>query len=714
MKTVILLFFMILTYTGLDFAQAVFSNGTGGGDWNSGSTWQGGQVPESTSDIFVAGTDSVYTEVAVTCNSLTVLSGGKFATGTDPVIVTGTLELEADAYFYNQASSPELPGTDYILDAASYVVHSGSGTIGSETNNEFGNLVIRRNAGVTAASNLIINGNLIVDMLASNVVFRGANLTVGESHTHTVFGDVYIYKGIFSCVDVGDNNMVGIWNIHGNVYVMDTDDENYLESRIGPFSSANAAGLGIFNIDGDLIIDGGRLQLGTSSSHGLGEGIINLVGDLIMSANSGIATNHDGPLSINFVGNGTQTVSLTKSFSMTTSVYDTVKAGSDVVFNLSDSTWRSTAATSLGEFVVDGSLELVGNSNISGGGAFTLNPGCTLKIGSPDGISANDLLGNVQVTGNRIYSEEANYEYKSSEVQSLGNGLPTTVNGFAVNNTNGIVLDRNLTANASVNIINGDLDLNGNTLTLGENATLTESPGNTVTGSSGMITTTRNIGTPSALNVGGLGTELTAGADLGNTTVERYHSAANGNGNHGILRRYNIIPGQNNSGLNATLRLYYDESEMNGLNESGFELFKSADGSDDSWGGMGGTVNTTDNYVELTGVADFSHWTIGDVQSSLPVEKETDYIPTDFVLHQNFPNPFNPSTTISFSIPSEGFVTLKVYDVIGREIKTLVNEKRAVGKYEIHFDASQFTSGIYFYKLKSGNYIQTKKMILLK
>jgi photosystem II stability/assembly factor-like uncharacterized protein len=95
--------------------------------------------------------------------------------------------------------------------------------------------------------------------------------------------------------------------------------------------------------------------------------------------------------------------------------------------------------------------------------------------------------------------------------------------------------------------------------------------------------------------------------------------------------------------------------------------------------------------------------------------------PFDFYLSQNYPNPFNPSTKIKFTVPSvtlsevEGsLVTLKVYDVLGNEIATLVNEEKPEGEYEVEFDASGLTSGIYFYTLKTGNFSDTKKLILLK
>jgi len=88
---------------------------------------------------------------------------------------------------------------------------------------------------------------------------------------------------------------------------------------------------------------------------------------------------------------------------------------------------------------------------------------------------------------------------------------------------------------------------------------------------------------------------------------------------------------------------------------------------------------------------------------------------TEFNLEQNFPNPFNPSTRISFSIANNERVTLKVYDILGTEVAELIsNEQRAAGSYEVNFDASRLASGTYIYKLQAGDFIQTKKMILLK
>jgi photosystem II stability/assembly factor-like uncharacterized protein len=94
--------------------------------------------------------------------------------------------------------------------------------------------------------------------------------------------------------------------------------------------------------------------------------------------------------------------------------------------------------------------------------------------------------------------------------------------------------------------------------------------------------------------------------------------------------------------------------------------------------------------------------------------EENNNIPIEFSLSQNYPNPFNPSTRIQYSINNREFVSLKVYDVLGNEIATLVNEEKQAGSYETEFNALQLSSGMYFYKLTSGSFTETKKMILMK
>lgn len=95
-------------------------------------------------------------------------------------------------------------------------------------------------------------------------------------------------------------------------------------------------------------------------------------------------------------------------------------------------------------------------------------------------------------------------------------------------------------------------------------------------------------------------------------------------------------------------------------------------------------------------------------------ETNSELIPKQFELFQNYPNPFNPSTKIEYAIPSDEFVNLTVYNVLGKTISTLVNEQKNTGSYEVIFDASLLSSGVYFYKLTAGKYVNIKKMVVIR
>ncbi len=105
---------------------------------------------------------------------------------------------------------------------------------------------------------------------------------------------------------------------------------------------------------------------------------------------------------------------------------------------------------------------------------------------------------------------------------------------------------------------------------------------------------------------------------------------------------------------------------------------------------------------------------VKEISSTTSVEDEGENIPQGFLLNQNYPNPFNPSTTIRFSLPQRSYATLTVYDVLGREVATLVNREIDAGEHSVAFDATNLSSGVYVYQLSAGGFIQTKKMLVAK
>jgi hypothetical protein len=96
------------------------------------------------------------------------------------------------------------------------------------------------------------------------------------------------------------------------------------------------------------------------------------------------------------------------------------------------------------------------------------------------------------------------------------------------------------------------------------------------------------------------------------------------------------------------------------------------------------------------------------------IVNENYHLSQNYSLYQNYPNPCNPSTTISWQIPEANNVTLKIFDILGREVATLVDESLIVGRYDTEFEASSLPSGVYIYRLQAGEYVESKKMLLLK
>lgn len=161
-------------------------------------------------------------------------------------------------------------------------------------------------------------------------------------------------------------------------------------------------------------------------------------------------------------------------------------------------------------------------------------------------------------------------------------------------------------------------------------------------------------------------------------------------------------------------------------NNSGFEILRFAQNDNDGWNKIGfvpghGTTTETQHYAfkdndVKTGKYQFRLKQIdydGTFEYSQTVEVEIPLV-NEFSLSQNYPNPFNPVTKIKYSVPNLSNVTIKVFDVLGNEIETVVDEEKQVGTYEINWNAVKLPSGVYFCQLKSGSFIQTNKMLLLK
>lgn len=111
--------------------------------------------------------------------------------------------------------------------------------------------------------------------------------------------------------------------------------------------------------------------------------------------------------------------------------------------------------------------------------------------------------------------------------------------------------------------------------------------------------------------------------------------------------------------------------------------------------------------TDVTGIEEFT-------ADNISAAEDISALPKEFILHQNYPNPFNPSTSINYELPITGDVNLKIFDMTGKEIATLVNERQNAGNYTVQFNGNNFASGVYFYRIKAGEISHVKKMILIK
>ncbi|MHC1736499.1 MAG: T9SS type A sorting domain-containing protein [Ignavibacteriaceae bacterium] len=227
---------------------------------------------------------------------------------------------------------------------------------------------------------------------------------------------------------------------------------------------------------------------------------------------------------------------------------------------------------------------------------------------------------------------------------------------------------------------------------------------------------------------------IPSGITAGLNTVKFYNDANIGlaGGNAGVLLKSklsSIIPVELTSFsatiVDQTINLKW--STASETNNRGFEIQKKTNETWSSIGfvsGYGTTASGVDyNFVESYKDNNFSGKVVyrlkqldydGKFTFSNEVEVDADFTAREFSLSQNYPNPFNPSTVIAYSIPFKANIILKVYDNLGREVATLVEESKETGKYEVEFNASKLASGVYFYKLQAGNYVSTKKFVLMK
>ena len=183
------------------------------------------------------------------------------------------------------------------------------------------------------------------------------------------------------------------------------------------------------------------------------------------------------------------------------------------------------------------------------------------------------------------------------------------------------------------------------------------------------------------------------------------------NGGHAVQRWYDMDA--TNEGANFDLTLSYKDSELNGLEENLLSIWYWT-GTD--WNNPGSIIDTStsENWLTIANQILFGNWAISTVDITGIFTGDKSQQVVNYQLRQNYPNPFNPSTTISYQILSKSYVEIELYNILGERVKTLFSGDREAGNYTVNLDGSDLPSGVYYYRLVTEDFVDTKKCLLLK
>ena len=581
-----------------------------------------------------------------------------------------------------------------------------------------GSTLTGANGGYTLqANNTVTNNGIITGPGSHNFRMKGSSLTNNNSITS--------YELTFDSTTI----VSGAGTFIGNVITIGNSGNVSLGSDVtfSPVNNFTVNTGGILNPNAFTFTAMGALYFNNGSTV-TNSGIFRTQGSTNLICKAGCSFN--SPLKINtgttyiydngspFIGtiNGIITIDAGAVLSCASGGY-TVRANNDVINNGTITASASPLFRMYGtNFTNNGSINFSnfnfesGAHTLSGTGSWLTN--ADILSGSTLTLTSNHQMHSVNVNSGGIFNlstfklsltssnpisnsgtfntTTAAVEYNGTSLQSIST-TNITYNKLRINNSAGTSLTNATTVNDSLSVILGDLNLNGFVLTLAPTGYLTETAGNTVTGTSGYITTTRTINAPASLNAGGLGAVLTTAVNLGSTEIRRGHSVQNGlNGNTSFLRYYDITPAIN-TGLNATLVFRFDDSELNGKVESALSLFKSTN-SGSTWTSQGGTVNTSANTITLSGISSFSRWSassVAPVASSLKV------------IVQGFYNTVTSKLNIKDTVRAYLRNNFPPYSIVD-SAKAKIDSVTFAGSYLF----SNAPTGTYFIQLKHRNSIE--------
>jgi hypothetical protein len=673
--------------------MSVRSNGTGGGSWNTVSTWQGGFVPILSDTVTILATDTVTVGGNMSCKTINVFAGGRIVLlSSDTLAVTSPDSLST------------INGT--IVNAGLIAV-SGKLQFGSGATYQHA-----RNGGSIPTSRWGTGSTCLITGLTGNAPSNG---------------NQNFYSIKWNCPGQTSNLNLG-WNgntIGGNIEIDSSGTSRW--QLCAPSSGTDSAHLSVatVTINGNIIQTGGQLS-SNGTSNGFTAITINAMGNItVTGGNFSVSRGSQG-------GTGTTTWNVYGDFSLSNATtQNSNPAGAKFVFAKSGvQSLKLGVGNTLSALPIEvksGGTLNIDTCVLAGSGIFKLDSAATLVTARTDGLN-----GNLTNTGTITLSPYANFVFDGIAAQLTGAMLPSHIQSLTVNNAAGVVLSDTVTVADSLYLTAGKLRLAGNVLTakgiVGSSSTkyvVTDSVGSLSFASVGSAEVLFPVGTTTAyapLWITNSGT-----ADAFSVAVVPDAGTAPLGGR--VNAKWRIAEGTA-GGSNCTLKFGW----MASLEDATFAADRAGNaaifrlGTDTAAIGTGAYTSqfTSEPYtLSRAGITSFGSLAVGKFSTITSVNSE-DLVPRVFSLSQNYPNPFNPSTTIMYGLPQQSRVTVKLYSILGQEVRTLVDETQNASFHRVQWNGRdnygmQVSTGVYFFRInavpldgKTHAFTQVKKMLLMK
>jgi hypothetical protein len=727
------------------------------GDWNDVHTWErfdgsswvnpAPSTPTNTSGVInILNGHTINVLSADSADQLTILSGGTLTIETNATFrvkngigidltVNGTLtnfgSIEADdsvtisfgvsSKYLHERNGGSIPMAIWG-NGSTCQFDSIKGTVPSNVNQNFSNVIWD-----------CPNQNANLNLNWQNGISIGSLTVKNTNWNHTSPGNPSFRLGLFSAAG---SCSIGSLSIQGSHTALVQQDGNFIDTiGIGNIT-LSGGGLLLLSTDNSGIITnnwGGNFTIPDSGSIGSASS------QSLSTINFYYGTVYSVPLTgVNYIGHLNFFVSNGAALSLGTSAL-----GGSGSFTLAPSATLETMAPG----GLDSALLVTGAKSLSDSASYIFDGSAAQETGIliPDTIGNLTINNNLGVTLSRGVDVNGTLEMKNgmlsigshilsyginSSLRYTGTGPQTTTNAefpssngpknLAISNLKGITLHETRTINGSLGLA-GKLIVGTNTI-MAATATstdinfyvMTEGGGALMLSSVGSTEKLFPVGTKSAyapvwiMNTGTVDTIRVSAVDDIDKPV----------GGGRVMAKWNIAeqnPGDGIYRLKLGWMKSLEDSAFSVSTLTNWKIFKLPELTEPGSGTYTRVTITGGRSIRRANVTVLGTFTVGTFTSLTDVEESQTDIPVEFSLKQNYPNPFNPTTTIIFDLPKKSQVSLKIYDLLGREIAILVNnEEMSAGSYSKGFNASRLTSGVYFYRIQAGAFTKTKKFLLLK